>query len=134
MDENGTENEAERPRLAWLSAPRTALWITAAVVTLIAIAVAVGFNIGSSGSSRWAFVVAGALVAVTVGDETFETWVPAAALADVPNMEQLGRVLLSSGQIVKSQLNEDVRRWATWPGQGAGSTRNGVRPQPHPVL
>ena len=39
---------------------------------------------------------------------TFETWVPVAALPDVPNMEQLGRVLLSSGQIVKSQLNKDV--------------------------
>ncbi len=40
--------------------------------------------------------------------ETFETWVPVASLPDVPNMEQLGRVLLSGGQIVKSQLNKDV--------------------------
>jgi hypothetical protein len=40
--------------------------------------------------------------------ETFETWAPVAALPDVPNIEQLGRVLLSSGQIIKSQPNVDV--------------------------
>jgi hypothetical protein len=41
-------------------------------------------------------------------DETFETWVPVAAVPDVPNVERLGRVLLSSGKIVKSQLNKTV--------------------------
>jgi hypothetical protein len=41
-------------------------------------------------------------------DETFETWVPVAAVPDVPNVERLGRVRLSSGNTVKSQLNNDV--------------------------
>jgi len=52
-------------------------------------------------------------------NETFETWVPVAALPDVPNMEQLGRVLLSSGQIVKSLLNDDVPRVGTVAGPGS---------------
>ena len=40
-------------------------------------------------------------------DETFETWVPVADLPepDAPNVEQLGRVRLSSGKIIKSRLN-----------------------------
>ena len=41
-------------------------------------------------------------------DETFETWVPVAEVPDVPNVERLGRVLLSSGKIVKSQRNNTV--------------------------
>jgi hypothetical protein len=41
-------------------------------------------------------------------DETFETWVPVAEVPDVPNVERLGRVLLSSGKIVKSQRNKTV--------------------------
>jgi hypothetical protein len=35
-------------------------------------------------------------------DETFETWVPVAAVPNVPNVERLGRVLLSNGKVVKS--------------------------------
>jgi hypothetical protein len=40
-------------------------------------------------------------------DETFETWVPVADLPepDAPNVEQLGRVRLSSGKIIKSRRN-----------------------------
>jgi hypothetical protein len=31
-----------------------------------------------------------------------------AAVPDVPNVEQLGRVLLSNGNTIKSRLNKDV--------------------------
>jgi hypothetical protein len=43
-------------------------------------------------------------------DETFETWVPAAALPepDAPNVERLGRVQLSNGKVVKSRPNKNV--------------------------
>jgi hypothetical protein len=41
-------------------------------------------------------------------DETFETWMPVAEVPDVPNVEQLGRVRLSSGKTVESQLNKTV--------------------------
>jgi AAA ATPase domain len=41
-------------------------------------------------------------------DETFETWVPVAALPNVPNVERLGRVSLSNGKVVKSRLNSAV--------------------------
>lgn len=41
-------------------------------------------------------------------DETFETWVPMAEVPDVPNVERLGRVQLSSGKIVKSRRNKTV--------------------------
>jgi hypothetical protein len=41
-------------------------------------------------------------------DETFETWVSMEALAIVPNVEQLGRVQLSSGTVLKSRLNRNV--------------------------
>jgi hypothetical protein len=43
-------------------------------------------------------------------DETFETWVPVAALPepDAPNVEQLGCVRLSSGKVAKSRLNKHV--------------------------
>jgi hypothetical protein len=43
-------------------------------------------------------------------DETFETWVPVAALPEpyAPNVEQLGRVRLSSGKVIKSRLNKNV--------------------------
>jgi hypothetical protein len=41
-------------------------------------------------------------------DESFETWMPVAALPDVPDVELLGRVRLSSGKTVKSRLNKKV--------------------------
>jgi hypothetical protein len=41
-------------------------------------------------------------------DETFETWVPVAEVPNVPSVERLGCVLLSSGKIVTSRLNERV--------------------------
>ena len=43
-------------------------------------------------------------------DETFETWVPVADLPepDASNVEQLGRVRLSSGKVIKSRLNKHV--------------------------
>ena len=41
-------------------------------------------------------------------DETFETWVPVAEVPNVPNVERLAFVRLSSGKIVKSRLNETV--------------------------
>jgi len=36
--------------------------------------------------------------------------VPVAEVADVPNVERLGRVLLASGKIVKSQRPQNRRR------------------------
>ena len=41
-------------------------------------------------------------------DETFETWVPVAAVPEVSNVERLGRVLLSSGKVVKARRNTTV--------------------------
>jgi hypothetical protein len=41
-------------------------------------------------------------------DETFETWVPATELHNVPNVERLARVLLSNGKVVKSLPNKKV--------------------------
>lgn len=41
-------------------------------------------------------------------DETFETWIPVAAVPHVKNIERLGRVRLSSGKTVKSRLNKSV--------------------------
>ena len=48
------------------------------------------------------------LTAILPPAKTFETWVPVAAVPDVPNVEQLGRVLLSNGDTIKSRLNKDV--------------------------
>jgi hypothetical protein len=41
-------------------------------------------------------------------DETFETWVPLADQPepDAPNPEQLGRVRLPRGKVIKSRLNK----------------------------
>jgi hypothetical protein len=43
-------------------------------------------------------------------DETFETWVPVAALLepDAPNVSWLGRVQLSNGKVIKSRPNKKV--------------------------
>jgi hypothetical protein len=41
-------------------------------------------------------------------DEEYETWVPVAAVPDVPNVERLGRVRLSNGKVVKSRHNRTV--------------------------
>jgi len=41
-------------------------------------------------------------------DETFETWVPVAEVPNVPNVERLGRVLLSNGKVIKSRPNKAV--------------------------
>ncbi|MEV4601899.1 hypothetical protein AB0K15_31420 [Amycolatopsis sp. NPDC049253] len=41
-------------------------------------------------------------------DETYETWVPAAALPPQPNLEKLARVRLSVGRTVKSRANKNV--------------------------
>jgi hypothetical protein len=41
-------------------------------------------------------------------DETFETWVPVAALPQTDKIEHLARVHLSSGRTVKSRLNKRV--------------------------
>lgn len=43
-------------------------------------------------------------------DETFETWIPVAAVPHEENIERLGRVRLSSGKTVKSRLNKAVPR------------------------
>jgi hypothetical protein len=52
-------------------------------------------------------------------DETFETCVPVAALPDVPNVERLGRVLLSNGKVVKSRLNRAVPPYGNMAGPGS---------------
>jgi hypothetical protein len=41
-------------------------------------------------------------------DEEYETWVPVAAVPEVPNVERLGRVRLSNGKVVKSRRNKTV--------------------------
>jgi hypothetical protein len=41
-------------------------------------------------------------------DATWEGWVNASALAHASNIEQLGRVRLASGKVVKSRRNKDV--------------------------
>ena len=41
-------------------------------------------------------------------DETFETWIPAALVPSVPDIERRVRVLLSNGKVVKSRLNKNV--------------------------
>jgi hypothetical protein len=41
-------------------------------------------------------------------DGEFETWVPVVDVPDVPNVERLGRVRLSNGNVVESRLNETV--------------------------
>jgi hypothetical protein len=40
--------------------------------------------------------------------KTYEIWKPVAELSDDPNIEQLGRVVLSDGKIIKTKLNKDV--------------------------
>jgi len=40
--------------------------------------------------------------------ETWEGWIEAAALADIPDVERSGRVRLSSGKLVKSRRNENL--------------------------
>jgi hypothetical protein len=41
-------------------------------------------------------------------DETFETWVPIAAVPDAPKVLWLGRVQLSNGKVIKSRPNKKV--------------------------
>jgi len=52
-------------------------------------------------------------------DEEFETWVPVAAVPNVPNVERLGRVRLSNGKVVKSRLNRTVPPVGTVAGPGS---------------
>jgi hypothetical protein len=52
-------------------------------------------------------------------DEEFETWVPVAAIPNVPNVEGLGRVRLSNGKVVKSRRNRTVPPVGTVAGPGS---------------
>jgi hypothetical protein len=54
-------------------------------------------------------------------DETYETWIPLADLPDVPNLERLVRVRLSSGKTVKGRKHKKV------PQAGAVAGRDEVR-------
>jgi hypothetical protein len=66
-------------------------------------------------------------------DETFETWVPVAAVPDAPNVERLGGVLLSAARSSSRDATRRSRRWAPWPGQGPGSSWPAGRKRPLPA-